>query len=216
VSEAVYSFTSARREVLRRLGGRTDAASVDRVGAYLNSAMLRLAKSWLELPLLEENFTLTTVSGQSEYSINESEVSPRDVLGIRCVTNVTSGWLMSRFPWREYRAIASQSSGPPIRWARHGNVLAVDSEPDGVYELLIDYRQRPTSDSLDEFDSDWHETIVDIATHLGWTAFQQPQLAGAALGPVPSNVREAISRPMEEMDFEAFWDDELGFRPMGW
>lgn len=213
MAELIYTFGTATTELLRRLGGRTDTATKRRVEGWLNDAMLRLAKSWLELPNLEASFTLTTVDGQSEYPLASFDVDPNDVLGIRSIRNDTSEWLLQRFPWHEYRALGEQAEGAPVRWTRRGNLLAFDPEPDGAYELVIDYRRRPSSGTFDDFDSEWHEPIVAIANWVGWTALQQPQLANAAVAVINQSIVQAIQRPMSQDDFEAIWDQEFGLVP---
>lgn len=213
--EIFFSFETMRAELLRRTGGRTDTTSRDRATFWLNAATARLAKTPIELPYLETNFSITVVEDESEYTISAYVVDPNDIIGIRSVRNSTSGWAMQRFPFADYRRISTQASAAPIRWARRGHLFVVDPSPDGNYELKIDYRKRPDTDSIGQFDNEWHETILHIATWIGWNALNEQEQARAAIEMIPATVRRAIEIPLGQDEFEALWDDQLGIYPMG-
>lgn len=235
-----YSFLMARRELCRRLGGRNDTISVERAGEHLNSAQLQLAKCRFDLPRFDEVAVITVGDGQSEVNLAntvpvfattdgfpstdmETQTEARsqvsslgDILGILYVQNITDQWQMTRFPWREWRAIQlHQASGQPIRWARRGHVLALDPAPDTATELRIDYRRRPTLDRI-EVDGEWYETLLALGESIGWRAYGQPDLAKAALTMVPANVLNILQTPLDGNEWEAMHDEYMAVEPWQW
>src|SRR5690554_4193515 len=119
----LYTWGTARTEVLNRLGGRNDSTTTERANNWLSSAQLQFAKSHIEIPSLHQVTTqLRVVADQSEYNLTTVVPDLTDIIGIRSVRNDTSKWKMWRFPWREYREISTQAQSAPIRWARTGNL----------------------------------------------------------------------------------------------
>lgn len=219
----LYSWSEARTEALRRLGGRTDSTTSARMDKFLESAQLQLAKSFVEFPRLEQvtdGVKLTT--GESEYNLLTEAFSLGDLIGILSVRLLSSAdgnvspRRMYRFPFYEYRALSTQSSSAPVRWARHGTLFVVDPKPDQNYTLLIDYRRRPREQTV-ELDSEWHDHWINLAVFYGWKAFGQSNMAQASFDSLPAWLQRQLQSPVQEMEWEAWWDS-AGFEPVtvGW
>jgi hypothetical protein len=203
MSHELMSFSSMRDEVRLRLGNRTDIQS--RIGDWLNMAMLSLAKTELEFPFLETQSTLL-IMNEDQTSYDLEAIGLTDVLGIRLFRNTTDDQLLRRFPFREFRALATQASGTPTRWTRRGNTVFVDPAPDERKETLIDYRRLPQPDTVD-FDSEWLNTIIDLATVYGWRGLQKYENAQRITQLLPAIVQLRLSQPLSQDDVEAQTDD---------
>lgn len=202
----LYTWANAETEVNNRIGNRSDIAT--RVTKWLNSAQLFLAKCDIELPRLESvSGNLPTVDATSEYTLTSfSEFTNNQIIGIRALRNSTSGFRMWKFGFDEYRSLSTQASGPPIRWARKGNLLAVDPKPDGVYNMIADYRRRPTAGTV-EIDSEWHEVWIDLATYLGRRALQDYEEAILVYRGLPGMIQLRLQQPLSQDDWEYQWDE---------
>lgn len=209
MSTPLMSFSQMRDELKLRLGNRTDIQS--RMGYWLNQAMLTLAKTELEFPFLETQSTLLILNeGQASYDLEA--IGLTDVLGIRSLRNTTDSIKMRRIPFKDFRAISTQASGSPSIWTRRGNTLFVDCLPDERKETLMDYRRLPQPDTVD-FDSEWHNTIIDIASIYGWRSLQKYDNAIQITKLLPQVVQFRLATPLAQQDFEVELDDigvELG------
>ena len=208
-----YTFISARTELINRLGGRNDPTTIARATEWLNSAQLHFAKSYIELPRLHQVNTIEVVADQSEYSLLNLSQDLTNLVGIRSIRNegLTSGAdptfaiRMYRFPWGEYRSLSMQARSRPVRWARHGTLLAVDPKPDNNYTLTIDYRRRPQFETV-ELDSEWHDHWINCAVYIGWGALDQYNLAQSAFAMLPQWLQQQIQTPIQEEEWEQYWD----------
>jgi hypothetical protein len=219
----LYSWSQARTEALRRLGGRTDSTTSTRMDNWLESAQHQLAKTFVELPRLEQVTDNVLLSpGESEYDLLTESFTLNDLIGILSVRNegATDGtgtpFRMYRFPFYEYRALSTQSSSQPVRWARHGNLFVVDPEPDKQYQLTIDYRRRPREQTV-ELDTEWHESWINLAVYYGWKALGQSNQAQAVFDAIPAWLQKQLQYPVQEQEWEQWWDN-AGWQPTraGW
>ena len=208
----IYSFSSTVAEVLDRLGGRNSARDFDRATRWVNSAQQTMAFSELELISLETRSTLHLIEDQSEYTLTNFPDGFEDLLGIRSIRNSTDSWRMKRFPWLDYRTISTQSEGRPSAWARHGVLLAVDPKPDAACTILVDWRRKPRPGII-EVGSQWQEVLVGLGAYYGAQALGESALAKNFFSTLPATIQLRTQVPMNEAEWEAMWDDELGLVP---
>jgi hypothetical protein len=210
---AILTFEQAIEEVADRLGGRRDVLA--RIEDWLNQSQIIFARADIELPALDVTVTKTTVANQATYSLATTGMNGlgiTNLMGIRVIRNEGGPFKLVRFPWTEFRRIATQASGPPVRWSRYGDLLATDPVSDQIYTLTIDYRRNPVLGTL-EFGDLWLEEIIRLATYLGWNALGEPQQAASQLQLLPGWVQQRLMTPLTEEEWEASWDEALGFAP---
>lgn len=208
----ILTFEQAVEELIDRLGGRRDIQ--DRVTDWLNEAQIVFARSDIELPQLDvTNATFITQPGQSTYTLIDGGDWPLgEIIGVQVMRNQTSDFKMARFDWREFRRISTQASSAPVRWTRYGQMIGLDPQPDDVYSILIDYRRKPTLGTLEVGDV-WIEEILKCASFFGWAALGEPQQAQATFSLMPAWLQVRLSTPLTEIEWEAQWDDDMGFQP---
>lgn len=156
--------------------------------------------------------TLSTVTGiplQDEYQLMQLGTTPlpRDTNKIK----------MSRLRWRDYRQLSGQSRSAPVQWTRNGELLALDPRPDSAYPVLVDYRREPLL-SVWETPPAHTETLLRLGLHNFWLAQQEYEQAGAVFKMLPLMIQRKLQNPQDMAEWEAAWDDELGFSPEspGW
>jgi hypothetical protein len=224
MSGSLYSWTEATSELKLRLGNRRDLAGsgvsdgLDRLGHWLDSAQARIAKSLLDMPDLEDNVTLTTIDGQSEYDLRTIIPPATEIVGIRYVKNTTTGLRLMRFPFVEFRELVDQAEGSPVRWTRLGFNMAFDPEPDDDEDILIEYRRRPRLGTV-ELDSEWQEEWLKLAEFIGWQALDQPEKATSAFTMLPARLQVLIQQPLDQDQWESLWDVDQKIVPRsfeGW
>lgn len=209
-----YSFDSAADEIVLRLGRRNDNNFPSRVREWLNSAMNRAAASLIDAPDLEDTLTLTIDDGINEYDLRTTTPPITDLIGIKYVKNLWTGYRMRRFSFEEYRQLVNQASGDPMRWARKGYVLALDPVPNNnTTQVTIEYRRLPEAGVL-EFDSKHHDSIIKMATAIGWSALMEHQRSQSVTAELPPIWQAAFASPFSQEQWEAMWDPDLGLRPM--
>ncbi len=215
----LLSFPQAKTELQYRIGNRTDlgSGSQDRLTYWLNAAQIRIAAVLMAAEDLDQvAFPLTTISGQSEYSLVSVLPPATNVIGLRSLRNNTSGVKMRRFPWTEYRSLNQQAQGPPLRWARLGYMLAFDPQPDdnGPYDIFIDYRREPyleTSELPNRFQDDW----ITVAEWIAWKALLKPERAQAAFSLLPANLQLILAQPLDGDQFDSRYDTDQVIAPVG-
>jgi hypothetical protein len=158
--------------------------------------------------------TLATVAGTAVYNLTAAPTSLTDILGIMSMRNNTSGNRLRKFPWQEFRSLNQQASGPPLRWARWGNFVAFDPQPDAVNTILIDYRREPALGVI-EVPNRYQETLLDMAEFIGWKALQQFDKSQVVYRAMPAITQFIVQNPMDRDQFEAQWDQDLAIRPIG-
>lgn len=212
---AIYTFATAKTEAQYRLGNRGDVSSgaSSRLENWLNTACVQFAKCDIELPFLEDFEDVTLTSGISEYTTTVDFALPQ-IIGIRTARNQTSGQRMSWMNFDVYRSLASQASGPPVRWSRRGVIFVVDPKPNATTTVRLDYRKRPTASSLSNFDDEWFDVIIDLAVFIGWKALGEPEKAAATLRLLPAFVQRAIQEPLGQDVWEAQAGDRAALEPM--
>lgn len=212
-----YTFTQAATELQYRIGNRTDlgSGSQDRINLWLNSAQLKIASCSIDCPTLDiVGFPMTTVADQTEYGLLSILPPATNIIGIKLFRNDSQGVKMIRFPWTEYRSLNQQAQDSPLRWARDGYTVALDPQPDDVYSLLIDYRREPqlaVSELPNWLQDDW----ITVAEWIAWKALLKPERAQAAFGLLSRQLQVLMSQPMDQAQWEASQDTELGIRPVG-
>lgn len=216
-TQSLLTWNQAEQELLYRLGNRSDlgSGSSDRAAMWLNAAQLTVAASVIACEDLDQiAWPLSTVSGQSEYSLISVLPPATNVIGIRVIRNTSQGVMMQRFPWYEYRSLSQQAQGQPLRWARFGYVLAFDPQPNDVYEIIIDYRRQPQLNTVEipsQFQNDW----ITVAEWIGWKALMKPANAQAAFALLPQNLQRLVSQPMDRDEWESMWDTNQVIAPWG-
>lgn len=203
---ALFTQAHAKTELTDRLGGRGDLAGTpNRLEHWLDAAKFALAKTDLEFPLLDvTRVTSALTADTSEFVWTSSPVTLVAPLGIHHVTNNVTGQLMQWFNWTEYRSLVGQATGSPVRWSRFGNKIAVDPQPvTGFLDTLrIDYRTRPTTNILSQFDDEWHEVIIEIASYLGLKSLKQFTQAKEVMAGLPQVIQIQLAQPTSETFFE--------------
>lgn len=218
VFDPLFTFEQAEEELTLRLGNRRDISA--RTASWLDAAQLRIAQSLIELPSLETSLTFDAVEDQSEYDLTTIIPPPSDLIGIKFVTRqenqaaTVPNLRMIRFPFVEFRSLVNQASSPPVRWCRYGTTFAVDPMPDGLYPILLEYRRRPRY-GISELDSVWHEDWIKVAEFFAWQALLQPDMAKAAFDMISLRIQALIQTPLDQDQWEAAFDVNLGVRMMG-
>lgn len=214
----LYNFEQAETELQLRLGNRSDlgSGSSDRIASWLNSAQFRIASCVTAAEDLDQTFSFTTVSGQSQYS--EVEIIPplTNVIGIKDIRNDTTEVSCRRFPWTEFRSLSQQASGPPLRWARFGYVIALDPQPDdgGPYTILIDYRMQPQF-GVTQIPNWCQEDWITVAEWIGWKALMKPDRASAALSMLPAALALNVQQVLDRDRWESMMDTAQVIAPVG-
>lgn len=208
----ILDFEQAVEEIADRLGGRRD--QLDRIQDWLNEAQIVFARSDIELPQLDvTNTTFVTVPNQSTYTIYDNGDWPLgEIIGVQTMRNQTSDFKMQRFDWREFRRISTQATSAPVRWTRYGQMIGLDPQPDAGYSILIDYRRKPTLGALEVGDL-WLEDVLKCALYFGWAALGEPGQAQSTFSQLPAWLQQRLSVPLSEIEWEAMWDDDMGFQP---
>jgi hypothetical protein len=218
----LYNFNQAHTELKYRLGNRSDLGegSQDRISMWLNSAQLRIAGSVIENPDLDvAGFPMTTIDGQSEYSLLEILPPATNVVGIKQVRNNTTQVKCRRFSWNEYRTLSQQAPGPPMRWARWGYIIAFDPQPNLTtggdnYEILLDYRRMPVYDTT-EIPNIFQEDWLHLAESYGWQALMKLDRAQAAASRISANLQVLLNQELDQNQWESLWDTDQTIAPYG-
>lgn len=210
----LYTFASFVNELGPALGNRDDLGS--RINTWVNEAQSFLATCDIELPRLERiGFgPLSTVAGTPEYSLTAAPFSnPNDIVGIRAVrvTSTSNPLRLRRFAFEEYRSLTTQASGPPNRYARWGNTIVFDPNPDAVYTVIFDYRRYPVLGTI-EVENAYQKILMSLSMAIGFERLQQFKEAGAAMALLPQWVSRAWQNPLSQSELEARWDPS-GFQP---
>jgi len=196
-----YSWTGAKRELLYRLGNRTDVSN--RADTWLNSAQQLMAASEIDLPRLEVVQNPFYVHEDlSEYDVDDQL---GEIVGIRLVRNETTEMFMTRFTFEEYRNLSSQSTGSPQRWSRKGNLFVIDPKPDGPYELKIDFRRQPYDQTM-EVDNRWQEHLITLANAIGFRALRQYNEFTALFSTLPITFQRSLAEPLDQDMWENLWN----------
>jgi hypothetical protein len=214
-----YTFLQAKQELQYRLGNRTDlgSGSQDRLSLWLDVAQIQVSSCVISCETLDVvSFPLTTVQGQTEYSLQSILPPATNVIGLRDLRNNTTGNKMRRFDWQEYRSLNQQAQGQPLRWARLGYILAFDPQPDneGPYTIFIDYRREPQR-GISELPNRFQDSWITAAEWIGWKALLKPERAQAAFALLPAQLQTMLARPLDWDQWDAMWDNDLGIRPLG-
>lgn len=195
-------------EVIDRLGGRTDIER--RVESWIYDAEIWLARCVTDLPTLDLSVTKRLITGQGEVNITTLlGITP---LGLKLLRNKTTGWLMQRFPFEEFRALASQSSSNPIRWVRHGQILYFDPIPSVDTDIIFDYRAMPERTKI-TVGEEWREILTKLAVHIGWSALMESDKSKMAFSLLPGWAQMRLQQPLTQDEFEAMFDTDLRLSP---
>ena len=212
--DAQYSFDAAVDEMVLRFGRRNDNSFQARCREWLNSAMYRAAASLIDAPDLEDTLTLTIDNTVNEYDLRTTTPPITDIIGIKYVKNLWTGYRMRRFSFEEYRQLVNQANGDPMRWSRKGYVLALDPVPNNdTTTMTIEYRRLPEAGVL-EFDSKHHDSLIKIAVSIGWSALMEHQRGQSVMAELPPTWQAALAQPLSQEQWEAMWDPDLGLRSM--
>jgi len=223
---SLFSFAGAQNELVLRLGGRNDTSNgiafSNRTAQWLNSAQMLMARSPIAMPDLEESAAVMLTEGVNEYSRNSMIPPLTDMIGIEQIQIADTTQTpvlkqrLQRFPFREYRALSLQATARPTRWTRKGDLIAFDPIPDKAgYEVLFDYRKQPVMNGVSvpaEFQEQW----IKLATYLAWSSLNQNERAQAVYAELPGTIRAAIEQPMDDDQWDAYNDPDLGIRPSNW
>jgi hypothetical protein len=213
----LYTFSQAHDELQLRLGNRTDlgTGSADRLNQWLNSAQLRIAGCTIENPDWDVlAFPMTTVNGQSEYSLLEILPPLTGFVGIKNIRNNTTQVKCRRFPWSEYRSLSQQAPGPPMRWTRWGYIIAFDPQPNDEYQILIDYRRQPTYDTT-EIPNIFQEDWLHLSESYGWQALMKLDRAQAAASRISANLQMYLNMQLDDALWDSYWDTDQTIAPFG-
>jgi hypothetical protein len=222
----LYQFGAAVLELQFRLGGRNDSsqgvAFANRCSQWLNSAQLLMARSLISIPDLDTaRATLQLLPNINEYNRNTTLPPMTDFIGIQVVqivdTTVTpqTRFRMRRMPYSEYQALSQLPTGQPRRWTRRGNRIAFDFFPDKAgYNVNFDYRARPVLNQV-SIDAEYQEQWIQLAKYMAWSALDQETKAQQALSELPSEIQAMIQSPLDEEQWESFFDPDQIIAPMG-
>lgn len=211
-----YTFQRAADEVILRMGRRSDNNFSDRVADFLNSAQYKIVASYIEVPDLEDELTLPIVEDVAQYDLRTTSPPITDIVGLKWLKYEKTGYRLRRFAWDEYQNLVNQSSSDPMRWTRRGNILAFDPIPDtSGYDMTIQFRRNPQYGVL-ELDTKWHESVIKLAVSYAWSAMMEHERAKAIFAELPATLQMAVSQPLDQYQWEAAFDPDLGIRPTSW
>ncbi len=222
----LYSFAGAQVELSLRLGGRNDSSSgvsfSNRTAQWLNSAQMLMARATIAMPDLEQSATFNLNSGQNEYSFNSTIPPLTDIIGIEQIQIADTTQTpvlkqrLARFPFREYRALSMQATAQSTRWTRKGYIIAFDPIPDKAgYQILIDYRKQPVMNGV-SIPAEFQEQWIKLAVYMAWSALGQNDKAQLTYRELPTTIRTALEQPLDDDQWDAMNDPELGIRPSNW
>lgn len=211
-----FTFERAVHELILRFGKRADNNFHQRVTDWLNSAQYRIAVSLVEVPDLEDQLELPITEDVQEYDLRTTSPPITDIVGIKWVKNNATGYRMRRFPYGEYQQLVNQAVAPPMRWARNGYKLALDPIPDSSdFTITVRFRRMPRYGALEVGDQ-WQDLCMKLAVSLGWSSLMEHERARELLAELPAVLQLATNSPIDQAQWEAAWDPDLGIRPMSY
>ena len=209
-----YSFAQALDEVILRLGRRNDNDFQGRCVYYLNSAIYRIATSFMDVPDLEDYINIPIAPDVNEYDLRTTAPPINEFVGLKWMKYEKTGYRLRRFPYDEYKNLVHQAHGDPVRWARNGYTLCLDPIPTAPdYDLVVQFRRLPQQGFL-ELDSKWHENAIKMAVCIGWGAVMEHERSRAVLAELPASFQLLIQQPIDQSQWEAAFDPDLGIRPL--
>lgn len=211
-----YTFERAANEVVLRMGRRNDNGFTDRVTDWLASAQYKIAQSFIEVPDLEDEVTLAITEGVKEYDLRTTSPPITEIVGLKWLKYEKTGYRLRRFSWDEYRDLVNQASSDPVRWCRRAYTLAFDPIPvTSGYSVTIQFRRLPMYGAL-ELGNQWQESVIKLATAIGWSALMEHERSKAVFAELPLILQAAVSQQLDQYQWEAAFDPDLGIRPMEW
>ncbi len=205
-----YAFANAIEEMVLRFGKRNDPFFRGRLSYWLASAQMKIAKGFIEVPDLEDTIpAMPIVAGVSEYDVRTTAPALTNILGLQYIKLNSTGYKLRRFRFDGYMDLVQQASGPPVRWTRRGYLLVLDPKPNEWDTLRIMYRRRPEPGVI-ELDSDWQEDLIKLGMYIGWGALDEHDKARATFAEMSPTLQMVVSKPMDQGDFEAVYDQDYG------
>lgn len=168
------TYNNLITELRARLGGRTDVEA--RLPVWLNDAYFELLLSpTIEIFELDTAVTVPTIAGLRIYSL----VSLTNLWHILGMLDETNEREVRRWSWKAFDQIR-RTTGQPTKYARFGTNFYLDPTPNGVYNLLLRYRQRPNE--LAEGGStvtgrEWDEPLLHLAAEKGYIGLERHEQA---------------------------------------
>lgn len=212
--DPLYSFAQAQDEVILRLGRRLDNDFQGRCAQYLNSAIYRIATSFMDVPDLEDYVNILIAPDVNEYDLRTTSPPINEFVGLKWMKYEKTGYRLRRFAYDEYKNLVHQASGDPVRWARNGYTLCLDPKPNTAgYNLVMQFRRLPQQGFL-ELDSKWHENAIKMAVFIGWSAVMEHERARAVLAELPAQFQLLVQQPIDQAQWESAFDPDLGIRPL--
>lgn len=210
-----YTFARAVNEIMIRMGRRSDNSFEDRVGDYLDSAQLRIAQTYLEVPDLEDLVTIHFAADTQEYDLRTTSPPITDFIGIKYVKNLETEYRMRRFSFEEYRQLVNQATADPMRWTRKGYTFAMDPIPAEAGDIQLEFRRQPALGVL-ELGNQWQDSLMKLATSIAWSALMEHERAKSIFMELPAALQLALQQPLDQYQWESAFDPDLGIRPMSW
>lgn len=170
------TFNEIRSEVKRRIGNRTDVE--DRLGTWINDAYFDLLmEPEYSFHELDRQGLIITESGKREYSLN---VFP-DLWFILGVRDNTTEREVLRVHWKTFDRRA-HTEGAPTRYTRFGSDIIFDPTPDGIYNILLRYRNRVNemvAGTSPVIPREWHSMLTHLAVVKAYEGLEQFEKAAA-------------------------------------
>lgn len=173
-----YNFGQLKNQLKFRLGNRNDLDSW--YGTWINMAYANLTsrdkfydvsfpKSF-KFPKLEVTESLPTASDKNYIDLTALTTKCLIIYEVRDTTNDVQ---LEGIGFTRFRGLTPSSSGSkPTQYSCWGDYLYLYDTPNGIYNLQIDFRKRPTAmqDNNDTpaLHDEMQEALLDMATITGF------------------------------------------------
>jgi hypothetical protein len=190
-------------ELAPEIGNRTDVTMANaRMKLWINWAYRNVA-SMLTIKELFGSFALATVDTQPFYAMPFSVAWIKRLALIDSTNFLMGGRQMEMIDEPDYRLLGD-FDGEPTKYFRFRRMLVLYGTPDGIYNLAVDCRVRP-SDLVANTDSpllpeEFHESILLYSRYRAFRSLRLYNEASVALNDALTVMRPLLNTDSEEMD----------------
>lgn len=169
------AFNEIFSEVRERLGGRMTIDS--RITRWINDAYFEiLMNPRYKFFELDKMASFNTSSGVRDYELSSIAGDVWFILSLRDET--TEREVLKKDVKTFDRTV--HTLGQPTRYARFGDKLILDPTPNGVYSMMMRYRQRVGEIGVGQMtvlNREWDEAFTILAVAKGYQGLEQPAKA---------------------------------------